>query len=270
MPKQHSRNRNQSRRRPARTDLGRSWQQLRPGYEVLEDRTLLTFALADVIQAYNNGVAAVGTASNVTALVDQVLGTNALPVANQTLDQALSLVQDFAKPFQTALNANAPDWPTVAAQLQAAGFSIPVAFTGTPDCNSNLVEVTWSPQTLTPKEPIQILGQTGLSYLDGAGGGLFGGITATGSVNVALTYGVDVDPTTMLPSFFVAPAANVVQATLSGSTAGNGLSGSLAIGDLANVSAAAGAGVSFTGSLGLQATAADKDGKLRMAELTGN
>ena len=111
-------------------------------------------------------------------------------------------------------------------------------FTGTPDSNNNLLEVTWS-QTLTPTDPIQILGQTGFSYLDGAGGGLFGGITATGSVTVTLTFGVDVNPTSQQLNFFVAPSNNVVQATLTGSTAANGLSGTLDIGDLANVSATA-------------------------------
>ena len=203
-------------------------------------------------------------AANAAAIVDQVLGVSSLPLANQTLDQGLGLATDFLRPFQTVLDKNAPDWSAVAAVLPNS-FSVPLPFTGSLYSNNNLVELTWS-QTLAPSDPIQILGPTGLSYLDGAGGGLFGGITATGSVTVALTFGVDVNPATQQLGFFIAPSNNVVQASLTGSTAADGLSGTLDIGDLANVSATATAGVSFTGTLGLQTTAAD--GKLRIADLT--
>ncbi len=248
---------------------GRKARRLSPGLLRLEDRTLLSYDLTAVIQAYDKGVAAVGTAANAAAIVDLVLGVNTLPLAEQTLDKALGLADDFIRPFQTVLNSAAQDWNAVAAQLQTAGFSIPLPFTGTPDSNNNLLEVAWS-QTLAPTDPIQILGQTGFSYLDGAGGGLFGGITATGSVNLTLTFGVDVNPSSQQLNFFVAPSNNVVQATLTSSTASNALSGTLDIGDLASVSATATAGVSFTGTLGLQATAADTDGKLRTTDLTGN
>ncbi|HUY31344.1 MAG TPA: hypothetical protein VMV69_01080 [Pirellulales bacterium] len=239
--------------------------------EPLEDRTLLTsqpYALTDVLNAYDTGVAAIGTPTTAAAVVDQVLGTSSLPLANQTLDQALGIATDFLKPLQTSLDQNAPDWNTVAAQLQSAGFSIAVPFTGNPDANNNLLEVTWA-QTLTPTDPIQILGTTGFSYLDAGGGGLYGGITGTGSVTVNLTFGVDVAPATQSLNFFIAPG-NVVHAALSGSTATNGLSGTIAIGDLASVNVTGTAGISFTGTLGLQATAAETDGKLRAPDLTSN
>ena len=188
-------------------------------------------------------------------------------MANQTLDQGLGVAADFLKPFQTTLNQNAPDWNTVAQQLQTAGFSIATPFTGTPDANNNLLEVAWT-QTLTPSDPIQIVGKTGFSYLDG-GGGLYGGINGAGSVTVSLTFGVDVNPATQSLDFFIAPG-NAVQATLSGSTATNGLTGTIAVGDLSTVNVTATAGVSFTGTLGLQATASETDGKLRAADLTSN
>ena len=217
-------------------------------------------------------MAAIGTATNAAAIVDQVLGVNSLPLANQTLDQALGLAADFLAPSRPIRLQNATGLEHRRRPAPSAGFSIPLPFTGNPSTQptlNNLLEVTWS-QTLTPTDPIQILGQTGFSYLDGAGGGLFGGITATGSVTVTLTFGVDVNPTSQQLNFFVAPGNNVVQATLTGSTAADGLSGTLDIGDLANVSATATAGVSFTGTLGLQATAADTDGKLRTTDLTSN
>ena len=132
----------------------------RPRLDELEDRTLLSYNLSDVISAYNTGVSAVGTASAAAAVVDQVLGTNVLPMANQTLDQGLGLAADFLRPFQTVLNQAATDWNTVASALQSAGFSIPVPFTGAPDAHNNLLEVTWI-QALAPTDPIQILGQTG-------------------------------------------------------------------------------------------------------------
>ena len=249
---------------------GRKARQLWMEPVFLEDRTLLSFTLAQVTQAYDSGVSAVGTAANAAAIIDDVLGTNTLPLASQTLDKALGVANDFLKPFQTALTQNTSDWTnTVESELLSAGFTIPVPFTGTPDSNNNLLEVTWS-QTYAPTDPIQILGQTGFSYLDGVGGGLFGGITATGSVSITLTIGVDVNPTTHQLDFFVAPSNNVVQASLSGSTANNGLTGTIAIGDLANVSVTATAGVTFNGTLGLQATSADTDGKLRVADLTTN
>ena len=122
----------------------------------------------------------------------------------------------YSDPFKTVLTQSTTDWTnTVDPELISAGFSIPVPFSGNPDSNNNLLEVTWS-QTLTTTDPIQILGKTGFSYLDGAGGGLFGGITATGSVTVTLTLGVDVNPTSQQLNFFVAPGNNVVQATLDG------------------------------------------------------
>src|ERR1700733_1160817 len=93
--------------------------------QALEDRTLLSYGLAAVLQAYDTGVSAVGTAATTAAVVNQVLGVNALPLADQTLNQALGLAADFLLPFQTQLNQNAPDWSAIAAQLQAAGFSIP-------------------------------------------------------------------------------------------------------------------------------------------------
>ena len=236
----------------------------------LEDRTLLTFTLSEVAQAYDNGVAAGGTAANAAAIVDDVLGTNSLPLANQTLAQAIGLANDFLTPFQTALTQNTSDWTnTVESELLSNGFSIPVPFTGTPDSNNNLLEVTWS-QTYAPSDPIQILGQTGFSYLDSGGGGLYGGITATGSVGVNLTMGVDVNPTSQQLNFFVAPGNNIVQASLTGSTANGGLTGTIAIGDLASVNVTATAGVTFNGTLGLQATSADPDGKLRIDDLTTN
>src|SRR5262249_45740347 len=157
-------------------------------------------------------------------IVDQVLGVNSLPLANQTLDQALGLAADFLTPFQTVLNNQATtDWSnTVKPELETAGFSILVPstgnpFTGNPDSHNNLLEVTWS-RTLTSTDSIQIKGKTGFSYLDGAGGGLFGGITASGPVTVTLTMGVDVNASQQL-KFFVVPSSNVVQASLTSSTA---------------------------------------------------
>ncbi len=215
-----------------------------PTAVVLEDRTLLSFTLPEVTQAYDNGVAAVGTATNAAAVVNQVLGVSSLPVANKTLSQSLGLSADFLDPFKTVLTENSTDWANmVEPELISAGFSVPVPFTGTPDSNNNLLEVTWF-QSYSPSVPIVISGTTGFSYLDGAvpGGGLFGAITATGSVSVNLSFGVDVNPSSQQLNFFVAPGNNVVQATLTGSTAADGLSGTLAIGDLANVSATATAG----------------------------
>jgi hypothetical protein len=168
---------------------------------------------------------------------------------------------------------NTTDWTdTVEPQLISAGFSIPVPFTGNlggiDNClgYNNLLELSWS-QTVTTTDPIQILGHTGFSYFDGVDGGLFGRITATASVTVTLTMSVDYNLTSQQLNFFVAPGSTVVQASLISSTT-NVLSGSLDIGDLAYVSATATAGVSFDGSFGLQATAADTDGKLRVADLT--
>jgi hypothetical protein len=273
MPKDRRSPRRTARRPVDKTRASDPWRRLRPGFEALEGRTLLaqSFSLASVTRAYDQGVAAVGTATDSAAIVDQVLGVDSLPLAGQTLDQALGLATDFLRPFQTSLNQAATAWSSVAAQLQSAGFSIPVPFTGTPDANNNLLEVTWT-QSLAPTDPIQVLGQTGFSYLDGAGsgGGLFGDLTATGSATVTISFGVDLGPNGQQPTFFVAPASNVVQASVTGSTASDALSGTLVIGDLASVSATASASVGFTGSLGLQATSADKDGKLRAGDLTAN
>ena len=238
-------------------------------FEQLEDRRLLsiTYDLSNALQAYNTGVGAVGNAATASAVVDQVLGTGTLPVANQTLDQGLGIAGDFLKPFQTTLNQNASDWSTIASQLQAAGFTIHVAFTGTPDANNDLLEVNWT-QTLTPSDPIQIVGKTGFSYLDG-GGGLYGGISGTGSVTLSLTFGVDVNPANQSLKFFIAPG-NAVQASLSGSTAANGLSGTIAIGDLSTVNVTSTASINFTGTLALNTTASESDGKLRASDLTSN
>ncbi len=249
---------------------GRIARRIWPRLVKLEDRTLLSYTLPQVTQAYDNAVAVVGTATNAAAIVDQVLGVNILPLVSQTLDRATGLAAAFLSPFQTILTQGTTDWNNIVKpQLLDAGFSIALPFTGTPDSNNNLLEVSWS-HILTPTDPIQILGQTGFSYLDGVGGGLFGGITATGSVNVTITFGVDVNPASQQLNFFIAPDNNVVKATLTGSTASNALSGTLDIGDLASVSATASANVTFNGTLGLQATAADTDGKLRATDLTGN
>jgi Ca2+-binding RTX toxin-like protein len=231
---------------------------------------LLSFTLPEVIQAYDNGVSAIGTAANAAAIIDQVLGVNKLPLADQSLDQALGLTPDFLQPFQVILNQASTDWTnTIKPELISAGFSIPVPFNnGTLDSNNNLLEVTWT-KTFSPSDPIQILGQTGLSYLDGNGSELSGDLAVTGSVTVTVSFGVDVNSKNEL-NFFVVPANNVVQATLSGSTAADGLSGTLVIGDLSNVTATASGELNFTGTLGLQATAADPDGKLRVSDLTTN
>jgi Ca2+-binding RTX toxin-like protein len=270
MSKKHIKPRRPNRPLSSLVNSEKTWKRFRPGYDFLEDRTLLSYMLPAVTQAYDNAVAQIGTLANTAAIIDQVLGVQALPLASQTLDQALGLANDFLTPFKTALTQNTSDWAnTVEPELISAGFSIPVPFTGNPDSNNNLLEVTWS-QTFTPTDPIQILGSTGFSYLGGAAGGLFGGITATGSVTVSLTFGVDVNPTSQQINFFVAPASNVVQASLSGSTASGGLSGTISIGDLASVNVTSTAGVNFNGNLGLKASSADTDGKLRTADLTSN
>src|SRR4051794_22219162 len=75
----------------------------RPRLGLLEER-IVPATLADVVQAYNTGVSAVGTAVTAAAVVDNVLGVNSLPLLSQTLDQGLSLANDFLQPFKTTLN----------------------------------------------------------------------------------------------------------------------------------------------------------------------
>ncbi len=228
----------------------------------------ITVPLQQALSAFDNAVGTIDQ-DGVGSIISQALGMNGntLPVVDVTLDGALDLSQDLLAPFQNSLNLSGPDWQSVAAELQNAGFSIPLAFTGTPDAHGNLFEVTWSQTLNLPSVPLLVSGNTGFSYLDGAGGGIFGALNGSGQVAVSLTFGVDINAQKQI-GFFIAPSNSVIQATLTGSTASDGLTGSLAIGDLASVNATATGSVNITGTLGLKPSATDTDGKIRLADLT--
>ncbi|HEX4606950.1 MAG TPA: calcium-binding protein, partial [Urbifossiella sp.] len=254
-------------------------------FEVLEDRTLPAYSLQQALQAYDTAVATIDQVGTAAAVVNQVLGLN-IPLAGESLgqDQALNLARSLLKPLkdsiaqiQSALAQGADDWNSqVWPALQAAGFTNPLPFTTAPAAvpgvsglgTNNVFALSWS-QTVTPTDPLQVLGSTGFDYLDGDGGGLFGGLTATGSVTVKLTLGLDYNAQQNQLGFFIAPG-NAVTATLSGQTADGGLTGTLSIGDLADVDATATGSVGVTGTVGLRAGPAEADGKVRAADLTGN
>ena len=84
MPANHSRFRRPARHpeSPAKEMTPRP--RFRPHLLHLEDR-ITPVNLSDVIQAYNAGVSAVGTASTAAAVLDHALGTNILPLANHFL-----------------------------------------------------------------------------------------------------------------------------------------------------------------------------------------
>jgi Ca2+-binding RTX toxin-like protein len=237
----------------------------------------VTVPLQQVLDTSDTGLGSLDQGSADAAIVGQGLGMNGLrlPMVNVTLDAALNLTQDLVIPFQTSLGLfqgalaqpGGVNWQSLAADLQNAGFSIPLPFTGTPDAQGNLLEVAFNQSVNLPSVPLLVTGTTGFNYLDGAGGGLFGALNGSGSVSVSVTFGVDINAQKQL-GFFILPSANTIQATLVGSTSSDGLSGSLAIGDLANVSASAAGSITITGTLGLKATASD--GKIRVASLTNN
>src|SRR5262249_8967773 len=156
-----------------------------------------------------------------------------------------------------------PSWQSLATALENAGFSVQLPFTGTPDANGNLFEVTWSQTSNLSALPLAVTGTTGFSYLDAGGGGLFGVISGSRQVAVAISLGVDLNAQNTFV-FFIAPSPNIIQANISGSTGSDSLMGSLAIGDLANVNVTASASITVTGKLGMQATA--MDGKIRAAD----
>ena len=262
------------------TCSGRKALRLFPEPVFLEDRTLLSFTLPQVMSTFDTGAAAIGTATKAAAIVDQVLGLDTLPLAEQTLDQALGITADFLAPFltNTKISDTSTDWSdTVEPELAAAGFLTPITLPYSPNPttisgyanlgSNNLLAVTWS-QTVSANDLIQILGNTGLSYLDGAGGGLFGAINATGSVTVNLTMGVDVNAANQL-NFFVVPAGNVVQASLTSSTS-NGAQRIAQHRRPGQRLRHRDRGDQLHRALGLQASSADTDGKLRIADLTTN
>ncbi len=257
------------RQKKSRPPLERDPRWRRPRLERLEDRTLLAVTLGDVLGAFNTGVNLLNNLSTATAVVNQALGLH-LPLVNETLPSALNAAQDFLKPFQTQLLPGGGTWDDVQGQLQSAGFTIPVPFTGTPDANGNLLEVAWSPPPYNVATvPLQVSGITGFHYIDD-GGGISGAILGSGKVAVSLSFGVDLNAQGT-PRFFLAPGASAVQVTLTGTSSADGIGGSLALGETKlAVNATATGQVNITGTLGLQPTAAETDGKLRAADVTQN
>jgi Ca2+-binding RTX toxin-like protein len=238
-----------------------------------------TVPLQPVLDSFDSALGDLGRSSSVSALVAQGLGMNGvnLPLVDISLDDALDISTDLLSPLESAFQVvshalsehAAATWSAVAADLEAAGFTVPVQFTGAPDGNGNLVEIAFNQTVNLEAVPMLISGSTGFSYLDGAGGGLFGVISGAGWVSISLSFGVDINSQHQL-GFFVVPNANAIAATVTASTGSQGLGGSLEIGDLADVSATATGGISVTGALGLIAPATDKDKKIRLADLTSN
>jgi len=241
--------------------------------EQLEDRTLLSgFSLQSVLTAYDGGAGAL--VQQGAAIVGQALGLD-LPLLNETLDSALGLAKDIETPFQPALNTAASQWTAVQNQLTSLGFTINIAnpdTTGTmlnPDANGNLLEVTWTHTFSSPSVSFTITGSSGgFSYL--SGGGLFGGFTGTAQATFTVTLGVDVQDNQ--PTFFLLtnPSTPNLTASLSVSDTKSPLTGSLAVGDLANVNALATVNIGLAASLGFQATSSETDNKIRLADFSNS
>jgi hypothetical protein len=242
----------------------------RLGVEQLEDRRLLaapSWTLQQVLNAYNDPNSGARAIVQESAAIAGALGLK-LPMVNETLTSALNLARDFQAPFQ--IQPGGPDWNTVQSQLQSAGFSILVPFTGSTDANGNLLEVSWTlPATWNNGNPqFTASGNTGFSYLDPASGAgaLFGAITTVQapSVSFQVTLGVDVQNNN--PSFFVLDSSAL---TVSNLVLQAGLSGNLAIGSLANVDASATATLTVN-SASLTLNNIHGDHKLRAADFAAS
>src|SRR5262249_15818283 len=133
--------------------------------------------------------------------------------------------------------------------------------------SGKLFEVNYALTINPPPVTAVVAGPTSFPYIDNAGG-LFGALTGSGQVTINAVLGVDVNSQHQI-NFYIAPNSQILQGALTASTSSDGIGGSLSIGDL-TVSATATGSVSFTGTLGLQATKADTDGRIRVSDLTSN
>ena len=243
-------------------------------------------SIQTILQAYDTG--ANGVSNNVCSDIANQGGLGqTLPLLGTSLGDALGISGVIQTPFENSPTPNTsnfqvsssgggfqPDGQSSGGGIQPDSQSIDPTWNslvnafgsapfpnliGTPDAggnnlipsaNGDLFEVTWSQIFNLPTVPLLASGTSLFGY--GAGGEIVDGLTATGQVSVSLTMGVDINAQNQL-GFFVLPNANAVQAKLTVPTvpAGSGsLTGSLEIGDLANVTVAGSVGVGITGALG--------------------
>ncbi len=210
---------------PSRGSIRRRMGSIALHAEVLEARQLLSaYTLNQVLSQYDAGAKLVAQAK----LADAALGSP-IKLLAQSLSQELGLSNDLATPFNLRPGLTST-WSAVASLLQNDGFGINVPFTGAPDANGNLLEVTWAKSYTAPINFVTT-GQTGFNYLDN---GFLGG-TLSGSdahVAVGITFGVKLQAG--VPTFFIADGSPV---QVGGWSATGSLSGSISIGSLADVSA---------------------------------
>ena len=160
--------------------------------------------------------------------------------------------------------------------LTSAGFNILVPFSGTPDSNGNLLEVSYTaPTNQIQPVPINIAQNSPFSYLNN---GFFANFSATAQYTVPYTV------TSRRGHSQRTNPAHVLRVgqpqrpygSLTSSIAANTINADLGIGDLASVTATnsnAQQVLSVTGSLGFQSLPSnplDAGGKLRASDFTNS
>ncbi len=256
--------------------------------EPLEDRTLpSTYTLQSVLDAYDNvttGIAILNE-TGATDIISQALNGVSIPLLNESLANISQLdLSGLLQPSLTSINsmlsslsgtvndANAT-WSQVQQALQNAGFSIAVPFTGTPDSNGNLLEVSYT----APANSVDLgvlLDQNNPSPFSYLNNGLLANFTATATPSMTVTFGVDV-PSGQGPTFFVAANPSALSVNLASSIGANAINTDLQIGDLADVSVSNAAQqiLGFTGSLGFYSNSGnplDAGNKLRASDFSGS
>ena len=232
-------------------------------HERLEPRCLMSFAEADIVGAYDGGMARMRGNSN--GIAEQGLGSAIdLPMLTGSVADGIRAGDKLYQPFDVPSWADKP-LSELGPFLASKGFT-DIYVSSTPDGGGNLIRATREIH-FSPSGTFRVGGSTTFSYFNGNVAGEFSGslnVTSPEMITVKFSFGVDVVDGE--PSFYVADSSGLTARGLTG-TAQN-VRARLKLGSFVDVRAAGSVDVAGSAALMLHDPDPNPDGRIRMRDLT--